>query len=570
APTQIVVDGQPPSITNLVIDNTTLNTDENNDTFDDYVKNTDNVTISATITDNSPISAAGFYANLSGFYGGSGHTADPPNSYSANVATWIINGINCSPANGTISVMINAADTVGNVSTDSKTIIADNIPPTKILNFSATPGHKKVTLQWSDPTGNDAHYKGAIIRFNRWNDYPTFGVASPPYPATPTSGTQAFSAAAGTNAVHTFTTPDRDVYYYTAFAVDWAGNASPADAASQDRSTNYYLGDLGSGTGTQIPGDGYDGRVNFDDLIWFSNQYLNGGIWPYPASHEADFAPTIANKTYAAGSSLAIPAPDGNVDFEDLIVFSFNYLTVVPKIARPPDAQIASQLALTLVQSNITTSSNAGEVQVRVHLANNGSKVKGCSATIRFNPSRVRYLGVSNGDVFGAQGQGLYFIKPQEGKLQVDAAVLGTDRTIDFSGDVAVLRFSVWQGGEESIVLDQALIRDGNNGNLQVALNQASEKLPSAFRLHQNYPNPFNPSTTIKYEIPIAADVSIEVVNILGEVVATLSAGRQETGYHKVVWDGVDRRGTNAATGVYLLRMKAGNFTAVQKMLLIR
>jgi len=85
------------------------------------------------------------------------------------------------------------------------------------------------------------------------------------------------------------------------------------------------------------------------------------------------------------------------------------------------------------------------------------------------------------------------------------------------------------------------------------------------FSLDQNYPNPFNPSTTIRYGLPKRSHVTLTVLNILGQPVATLSQGEQEAGYHEVRFEG-----SGLSSGVYLYRMRAGSYTETKKLLLLR
>jgi Secretion system C-terminal sorting domain len=92
------------------------------------------------------------------------------------------------------------------------------------------------------------------------------------------------------------------------------------------------------------------------------------------------------------------------------------------------------------------------------------------------------------------------------------------------------------------------------------------KEIPSNFSLSQNYPNPFNPTTTIEYQIPKRAEVSLKVYNILGEVVATLVDGVEDSGIKKVVFNGI-----NLASGVYIYVLRAGGlFFDKKKMLLLK
>ncbi|MBD3401749.1 T9SS type A sorting domain-containing protein [candidate division GN15 bacterium] len=94
--------------------------------------------------------------------------------------------------------------------------------------------------------------------------------------------------------------------------------------------------------------------------------------------------------------------------------------------------------------------------------------------------------------------------------------------------------------------------------------------LPSGFALKQNYPNPFNPSTVIEFTLPAKSQVSVSVYDILGRRVADLFAGELAAGDHMVEWDGSDRDGVAAASGVYLYRIQAGAESLSRKMLLVK
>jgi hypothetical protein len=89
---------------------------------------------------------------------------------------------------------------------------------------------------------------------------------------------------------------------------------------------------------------------------------------------------------------------------------------------------------------------------------------------------------------------------------------------------------------------------------------------PFTYRLDQNYPNPFNPSTTISFEMPEAAHVTLTVYNILGQNIATLVDGVQAAGIHRVQFSG-----RNLASGVYFYRLSAGQGSGdVRRMMLVQ
>ncbi|MDI6804790.1 MAG: T9SS type A sorting domain-containing protein [Bacteroidota bacterium] len=112
-----------------------------------------------------------------------------------------------------------------------------------------------------------------------------------------------------------------------------------------------------------------------------------------------------------------------------------------------------------------------------------------------------------------------------------------------------------------------------------------SDELPQEFHLSQNYPNPFNPSTVIIYQVPADVGrngistykVTLKVYNILGQEVATLVNETQDAGFKSVEWNA-----SGMASGVYMLRMEAGNpssngrqvprqiYVNTKKMILVR
>ncbi|MDZ7289751.1 MAG: CotH kinase family protein [candidate division KSB1 bacterium] len=93
---------------------------------------------------------------------------------------------------------------------------------------------------------------------------------------------------------------------------------------------------------------------------------------------------------------------------------------------------------------------------------------------------------------------------------------------------------------------------------------------PGSCRLEQNYPNPygrlpFNPTTTIAFHLPHAGRVSLKIIDISGNEVATLVQREMNAGKHEIVFDA-----TAMASGVYFYRLEAGNFTAQKKLLVVR
>jgi len=95
-------------------------------------------------------------------------------------------------------------------------------------------------------------------------------------------------------------------------------------------------------------------------------------------------------------------------------------------------------------------------------------------------------------------------------------------------------------------------------------------QIPNEFKLMQNYPNPFNPSTVINYSLKEKRNVKITVFDIMGNEIKQLIYCAQEAGFYSVTWDGTNNYGERVASGVYIYRLEAGDFTESRKMMLIR
>jgi len=94
---------------------------------------------------------------------------------------------------------------------------------------------------------------------------------------------------------------------------------------------------------------------------------------------------------------------------------------------------------------------------------------------------------------------------------------------------------------------------------------------PGSFRLIQNYPNPFNSSTVIGFFLDMPGRAAVTVFNVRGEAVKQWEIADAVAGFHQVVWDGTDRHGIDAGSGIYVYRVSTGgNRSAAGRMVLMR
>ena len=140
----------------------------------------------------------------------------------------------------------------------------------------------------------------------------------------------------------------------------------------------------------------------------------------------------------------------------------------------------------------------------------------------------------------------------------------------EFSGESAItirpirLNINDIHGEEDSAVISSSIT--GVNDNVL---------LPEEFVLAQNYPNPFNPSTELKFYMPEAASIRLEIIDLRGQVVNILHEGEMAPGWHSVVWNGDNFKGLSVGSGIYLCRLVGRTtakevFSVTKKMVLLR
>ena len=89
--------------------------------------------------------------------------------------------------------------------------------------------------------------------------------------------------------------------------------------------------------------------------------------------------------------------------------------------------------------------------------------------------------------------------------------------------------------------------------------------LPEKMTLNQNYPNPFNPLTQVTYSINRPAQVKVEIFNVLGKKMATLVNSYLQPGSYTRVWNAQDY-----GSGIYFIKMSAGNFIEIKRAVLLK
>lgn len=144
----------------------------------------------------------------------------------------------------------------------------------------------------------------------------------------------------------------------------------------------------------------------------------------------------------------------------------------------------------------------------------------------------------------------------------------GNARTFFYNSSSQAILSSVYLGGivEGAYPYTQLRAVSGYLWKLGIANTFVDEmEKPSEFALLACYPNPFNPVTTIAFDVPVSSPVEVAIYDITGKRVATIVNSVMEAGKHSTTWDA-----SALPSGVYFARMISGNFTATQKLVLMK
>lgn len=169
-----------------------------------------------------------------------------------------------------------------------------------------------------------------------------------------------------------------------------------------------------------------------------------------------------------------------------------------------------------------------------------------------------------NKAVYVCFGEALGFMEqpPNSGNYQLqDVHGAGAQRSDPKTGDPADYPYGHGPQGDVIRIYNYVrLVRDAGPSTDVGENNNAN---PQECELAQNYPNPFNPSTTIRFSLPHPSDVSVDIYNSVGQVVSTLVNKYLSAGVHSVQWQAV-----NFPSGFYYVKLSAGEFSSVKKMVL--
>lgn len=316
---------------------------------------------------------------------------------------------------------------------------------------------------------------------------------------------------------------------------------------------SVLLGDVASAGGIT---DRADGQVDFDDLSAWSLGYWSAhsdtGITAGRYRIKFDFGPTVD------GTPFSLPLPDGQINFEDLMIMASTYGTTgsVPVPKSGSDASVTIE-----VHEGVATQTGDTTI-IPVLLTGTAPDVHGLA--FRLTGVSQSLIGVAPGDLLASITPApLLFVRTVGEDAEVNIATIGASgRAIAPGGTLVTVRLR--SHGTVSPVLMEA--RDGQNRTfVTTARTGGQDAAPLSYTLAQNFPNPFNPATTIRFAVADRQHTSLRIFDVLGRMVATLVDEVREPGTYALTWNA-----SGFPSGMYLCRMVSGPFSATRRLMLVK
>ena len=239
----------------------------------------------------------------------------------------------------------------------------------------------------------------------------------------------------------------------------------------------------------------------------------------------------------------------------------------------------AGALAFSAVKVDMVKAVNTTDLDHNVTMSvESDSPVYGIQFEMKYNTDEITVVNNSlSSSVEGFKFD--YRVFEDEGRIKalmfsLEGAQLTNSNTVT---DLVNVQFDAVNGfnGKSVVEFSEFIIAgqhgdqlESNASSFEVDFNQAI--IPTKTELSNNYPNPFNPVTNIDYSIATDGYVSLTVYNLNGAEVRTLVGQNMVPGNYQVQWDGTNNSGENVASGRYIVKMTAKDYTNQIKMTLLK
>lgn len=355
-------------------------------------------------------------------------------------------------------------------------------------------------------------------------------------------------------------------------AYDGLGGQSNVLSIANGGGVKAYLGDVAT-TGDESTGDG---EVDFEDLVLFSGAYWSGvpGFPGGSASYKVkyDVGPT------SDGTVFAVPTEDGAIEFEDLVIFSISYglsqADAYPLWQNEPPVVVAAK-----DQPTEPVEVSAGEARVVgsvVHVpirVGSLDDLRALSIEAGLNGS-FEVVGAAAADLIPSDVPSLAVARASASGVTLDAAVFSLEGV---SGEGAVAELILrplsgsaasYAGRTDLLQFAEADLRTSRNVSIPTSFGVvvANEgDAPVELTLGQSMPNPTTGRAEIRFGLPTAGATSLVVYDALGRAVVTLVEDELPAGYHTVALDA-----QSFPSGTYIYVLRAGGRSLTGRALVVR
>jgi hypothetical protein len=299
--------------------------------------------------------------------------------------------------------------------------------------------------------------------------------------------------------------------------------------------TTHITGDIGisPSAATFITGFG----LIMDAMNTFSTSSLITG-----KAYSADYTAPTPTKMTTAISDMNIAYNDGAgrllPDFKELYTGDLSGKTLTPGLYNwTSGVQVSS--------SGVTISGSANDIFI-FQIAQNLSLTSGAIVTLSGGALASNIFWIVAGEVTlgtTVQMKGIILCKTQ---IAMNTGASLNGRAL----------------AQTAVTLDaNAITKPGSISSVK----SEGQQMPVKFTLEQNFPNPFNPSTTIKFSLPNATHVVLNIYNAIGMQVSSLISEDMNPGVYSTQWNA-----SGFASGVYYYKIIAGNFSETRKLLLLK
>jgi len=393
-----------------------------------------------------------------------------------------------------------------------------------------------------------------------------------------TSENNAWCIAASGNDVHVVWYDDRDgndeIYYRQ--STD-GGSSWEADTRLTDNSAYSYIPTVS--VSDQIVHLVWVDTRDGNDEIYYKRSTDGGSSWEADTRLSNNFAASYYPSISASGLVVLVVWEDNREGNNEIYCKSsadggINWgaetrLTSNSAASNNPSVAVSSSFMHVVWQDN-----RDANREIYYKCSTDGGVSWGTDIQLTNNFADSRYPSVSLSDscvhvVWHDNRDGndeIYYKRSTDGGLNwgpetrlTNDSASSFDLSISASGQVVNVVWTDTRDGNDEIYYKQD--PTGSPTGMKIL----DDMVATEYSLFQNFPNPFNPSTTIRFELPKESFVSLKVYNILGEEAATLLSDKRAVGRYEVSFDG-----SGLTSGVYFFRLQAGEYTKINKALLLK